>query len=109
MQVEEGEYKRWQVQGEVAKNMADFYSDGENQAASDLKKYYEEIEKFEKENEEKEFDDYFIQYTWSRRRKVWDKATLPVFFDLGNEIVWIRSPFIAKRVPMDKFLKKYGM
>lgn len=108
MTLDEGKYRKWEIETQMTKNMADFYADGENETAMSLKKYHEELEKYKKENETKEIDDYFIQYTWSRRRKVWDKATLPVFFDLGYEVVWIKSQFIAKRVQLDKFIKKYG-
>ena len=106
--IEEAKFRKWKVETEMRKNMVDFYADGENEAAVSLKKYIEELDKYRKENETKEIDDFFIQYTWSYRKKVWDEATLPVFFDLGNEVVLIKSQFIAKRVQLDKFFKKYG-
>lgn len=80
----------------------------ENIAAMSLRKYQEDREVYKEENKTKDVNDSYVHYTWSMRRKVWDIATLPVFFDLGDEIVWIKSQFIAKRVPLDKFMKKYG-
>lgn len=50
----------------------------------------------------------YYQYFWVQRRKVWNYAKQHVFLDTGKELLWMMSDSILKKVPTNKFVKKYG-
>lgn len=106
---EEAAYRIWKAENEILRNKLEFYKDAEDEASNALRMYLDDMELYRKKNENRDFEDLFIQYFWSRRREVWSQASLPVFFDLGGEIVWIKSPYVAKRVPLNTFISKYGV
>lgn len=70
--------------------------------------YREQLAEYKRLNKRLSEAESYMQYAWYRRRKIWDSASSPVFLDLGDELVWMKSEFIIKKVPMTQFLKKYG-
>ena len=99
--------EKMQIRDQLLKDMINFYINRKDDMSITLKKNYEEVQRYMQENKKKGVDEFFVMYTWNRRRKVWDMGQLPVFFDLGREMVLIKSQYVAKRVPIEKFLKKY--
>jgi hypothetical protein len=83
---EEGQNRIEEFETKLIKNVLDFYSQGTGEALA-VKNYREDLEKYKKLNETMDFENSYDQSTWSWRRKVWDIATCPVSFALGNDIV----------------------
>ncbi len=81
---------------------------GGNRLTTSLEMFHKQLEYYQDKNQTEAFEESYIQYKWSNRKKVWDIANAPVFLDLGDEIVLIKSDFIAKRIPLERLMKKYA-
>lgn len=65
-------------------------------------------EKWAEKNQRLDEPNQYYKYSWFRRRKVWSFAKLPVFLDTGEELLWIHSDSVIKKVPKDTFISKYN-
>ena len=78
----------------------------------DLKKSKSEIEK--KMNQEKfkimNQNKGLYSIGWKHRRKSWDKAEKPIFFDIGEDYLFYQKERnLFKKVGIDAFLSKYAL
>lgn len=68
----------------------------------------EEVDKWTEKNKLLDEPNQYYKYSWSWRRKVWSYAKLPVFLDIGEELLWIQSDSVIKKVPKETFTSKYN-
>jgi hypothetical protein len=85
-----------------------FYLTGDNPELRDIEKIKKEAEKLIEENKLLDEANQYYKYVWTRRRKVWSYANLPVFLDTIQELFWVKSDQIIKRIPKSKFIGKYS-
>jgi hypothetical protein len=61
-------------------------------------------------NESLDENNCYLSYHWKWRKKVWNFAKMPIFLDQGGEeLLWLQTNSILKKVPKDKFISKYGI
>ncbi|MBL7874309.1 MAG: hypothetical protein JNL53_01520 [Cyclobacteriaceae bacterium] len=92
---------------EIKRITRDFYLTGDKPELKDIEEKRKEIDKLVEENKLLDKENQYFKYKWYWKRKVWSYAQLPVFLDTGQELLWIKSDLIIKKVPKDKFVSKY--
>jgi hypothetical protein len=74
-----------------------------------VNKAIEYIDNFIKKNESHDQNNQYFNYEWKWRKKVWNHSNKPVFLDTGEELLWLQSNTILKKIPYSKFLTKYSI
>lgn len=61
-----------------------------------------------KKNELLTEENKYFTYKRNNRKGVWDFAEKNVFLDNGQELLWIKTNSVIKKVPKKTFIEKYG-
>jgi competence CoiA-like predicted nuclease len=72
-----------------------------------INKAIEYLDNFIIKNESLDQNNQYLNYEWKRRKKVWNYSQKPVFLDTGEELLWLQSNTILKKIPYSEFTTKY--
>lgn len=67
-----------------------------------------QIEERMERNKELDADNQYYKYTWSKRSKIWGCANMPIFLDMGQELLLIESDLFLRKVPRSRFIEYYS-
>ena len=84
------------------------YLPSDNPKYKSILRIRDEVYKWAEKNKLLDESNQYYKYSWSWKRKVWGYARLPVFLDMGKELLWIHSDSVVKKVPKDIFISKYS-